>query len=376
MPQPRDSAAPSVTEPRGSRRRLLFLLKLGVTFSLCAWIALHVQWSSIWEQLSQASISLVLVVYGLNALSIPISALKWQQLLAVHGVRYRIGWLVRWYFVAFFLGHFLPTSIGGDGFRIYKTWRNPRSRACALLAVFAERVSGIAALMLLGYVAAAFVYVRLGDRFAGLFLLLGSIGLAVGVPGVILLWGMARRGRLDRLAASERCPSPIAALALLANDFRVEHRRTAAAAMISFLFHALRIGFFWLMILALGLRADPLELTLAIAITELVGLLPISLGGLGLVDGVFIYLMSRYGLSHEVALSTMLLIRVPRVPLSLIGAYFYASERRAPPAPAYANPGGDSSRSVPPLGEEHAEAQSLQGRAPASPTEPSTAWTY
>ncbi len=64
-------------------------------------------------------------------------------------------------------------------------------------------------------------------------------------------------------------------------------------------------------------------LTISHAAAQTIGVLPISLGGLGLVDASFIYFMAHYGLSLETGLATMLVSRVLTVPLIVLGGYFY-----------------------------------------------------
>src|SRR5690606_18422664 len=79
-----------------------------------------------------------------------VSAYKWRLLLSIHGVEYSTLRLSRYYFVALFFNNFLPTSIGGDGYRIYKTINNGRSKASAIIAVVMERVTGFGTLLALG----------------------------------------------------------------------------------------------------------------------------------------------------------------------------------------------------------------------------------
>ena len=307
-------------ESQVMRKRLLLGLKLVVTGVFCAWIVAYVDWGQFWSTLLASKLWAIGLVLLMRFAGLAVSAFKWQQLLAIHSTAYRFGQLIRWYLTALFLNYFLPTSIGGDGYRIYKTLNNERGKSLAVLAVFVERVTGLAALLLLGYGAAIVTYRRQGDAIAGALVTAGTIGL---LTGAVALWAVIHFRLLQRLARTKFWPKPLTTLLNLTGDYRHHPRRTVLVGLISFVFHVNKICVIWLLLYALGTTASAFELTVAVVAADVIGLLPISLGGLGLVDGSFIYVMGHYGVSHETGLATMLLMRTLLVPLSLTGAYFY-----------------------------------------------------
>jgi uncharacterized protein (TIRG00374 family) len=251
---------------------------------------------------------------------VTISAYKWQQLLAVHDIHYRLGQLQRWYLIATSLNNFLPTSIGGDGYRVYKTLKNPKAKSCAVLAIFVERVTGLMALLLLGYFAAFASFVRDNDELSSGFVMLGTVGIVAGLFGgwVFVRWRLA-----EKLAKKKFCPRVVASLVHIMGDFGQQSRRVVLVCAISFFFQATYILSYWLIIRALGSTTELGHLTIAVAMAQTVALLPISLGGLGLLDASFMYVMHHYGLSLEIGLSTVLVSRVLTLPLILLGGGFY-----------------------------------------------------
>lgn len=320
-----DSTTPSqegAKAKRGSplRRRLVLALKLAVTVGLSAWIVSFVDWSQFWSVLIASKLWVIGLVMLMRFGGLTVSSFKWQQLLAIHGLRYRLGQLLRWYLVATFLNHFLPTSIGGDGYRVYKTWSNGRGKTCAVFAILVERATGLAALIVLGYAAAIATYSIGGDPVAGAIAAGGTIGLPIALGAILLAIRLRLFGALTR---SRFWPAKLAGLSALAGDFRDHPKKSALVVVISFVFHVNKILVVWLIMYALGATANLLELTVAILAVEVVGLLPISLGGLGVVEGSFIYVMGHYGISQEIGLATMLLRRVLSIPASLVGAGLY-----------------------------------------------------
>ncbi|MDH3459150.1 MAG: flippase-like domain-containing protein, partial [Gemmatimonadota bacterium] len=245
-------------------------------------------------------------------------------------VRYPLGNLVRWYLVATFLNHFLPSSIGGDAFRIYRTLDNTRARSCAVMAVFMERVTGLVALMVLGLGAAIWAYQRVDEpAAAGIAILCGG-GILAALGGALL---GPKIVSVRRLAARYGWARRLAIVPELFDDFRRRPRQALLVGVVSFLFHVNKIAAAWLTLYALGITLNPLMLTVVFVGVEVVGLLPITLGGLGVVEGSFVYLIGRFGVPAEPALATVLLLRVLNLPLSAGGALLYALGDRVSTVP-------------------------------------------
>lgn len=314
-----------------------FVLKLLATLALSAWIVAYLDWTLFGETVRGAHLGLLGVVVALRFSGVAISSWKWGRLLAIHGVHRRFSELVRLYLVATFLNHFLPTSIGGDAYRVYQTLNNQRSRACAVFAVFMERATGFLALLILGAVSSAVLLRRADDPVAAVVLATCLVG--IGAAAVMGLLGNGVAPIVKRMPGG-KWTRWVGQVPGLIQDYRQQPGSTVAVGGLSFLFHANKLVGMWLLILALGHAMDPLALILAITGTEVVGLLPVTLGGLGLMDGSFIYLAGNFGLAAEVALAAMLLHRVLNLPLSFAGAWFYAVGERRPPdlAPSATGP--------------------------------------
>lgn len=309
------------------RKSALLVVKAVVTGALCWWIVEHVQWGAFWSTLVSAKLWVLALVLVMRLVGLTMSSFKWQQILSVHGLRYGLDWLLRWYFVALFLNHFLPTSIGGDTYRIYKTLNNRRGKSWAVLTVFIERVSGLAALALLGWIAALISYYKYGYPVAKAVFL---VGLGSLVVGVISLLAISRLRLVQRLSTSHKASlKPVKLLLELGRDFARQPRKAAVVGAISLVFHANKILVVWLLLYALGASATVLQVAVAVVVVDVVGLLPISLGGFGVVEGSFMYVMGQFGVNNETALAAMLLMRTLLIPLSLVGALFYFLGDRA-----------------------------------------------
>ena len=243
------------------------------------------------------------------------------MLLGIHGANFSFRQLSRWYFVAMFFNNFLPTSIGGDGYRVWRTFRNPRSGTSAVLAVLVERMSGILTLLGIGFLGALIGWARHGHALSINYSVLGIVGVVVAS---VLFWWTFFAGGLARLRAWKRLPVKAVNVIDHIDDYtRDPTRSVQAVVLVSVLFHVVSLFWMGLLLRAVGDSISVADLALVAAIISVVAVLPLSINGIGVVDGSFIFLTGQFGVSYEAALSAMLLQRAFLIPISLVGAWFY-----------------------------------------------------
>ena len=86
-----------------------------------------------------------------------------------------------------FFSNFLPSTVGGDGYRMYKVFSINCSKAGAVMPVVMERLSGILALLFLGFLAAVISFHHYGDQVSEFGLLFGFLGTIASVLFVMLV---------------------------------------------------------------------------------------------------------------------------------------------------------------------------------------------
>ena len=310
-----------------TRKRVLTLLRMIVTVALCIIIIRQADWNKVILGVREVGGALVLLSLVLMLLSVTISTYKWRILLSIHGISFAFSQLQQFYFIAIFFNNVLPTSIGGDGYRIYKTLDNARSKSSAVIAVLMERITGLSALFLLGYFSAIWVYLQTENSLARLFIILGTIGLAVS----LLLLLLVNWRRLNaRILSSKKAPRPIKAIAEHLVDYSRNPGKSWNVVATSFWFQLHNsLPFFILLHYGVGASISFPALLVVLALLNIVALLPISINGIGLMEGSLIFLSGQFGVPYDAALVVMLLIRILVMPLSAIGALFYFRDKRA-----------------------------------------------
>lgn len=306
---------------RSLRTKLLLFAKLTFGVVLCAIIVARIDWRAATGSLAATGLGLVAVTFGILIALVFLSAYKWRLLLSIHGVEYSTLRLSKYYFVALFFNNFLPTSIGGDGYRIYKTIHNGRSKASAVIAVVMERLTGFGTLVVLGAGAA----VLLAAEANSVLTLLAVCVALVCIAAAPLAWRM--RGlvpRRLRAAVPEKVRRLQATLGEHMDDYVRQPLRSAAAIVISVVFHVgLAFAYFVLLRYGADQPISMLEMMSVLALTTFVAVLPISFNGLGVYEGTFIYLLAQYGVPPDVSVVPMVLNRGMLIALSLVGAGIY-----------------------------------------------------
>ena len=174
---------------------MIRLLKIVVSAGLITVLVWSVEWTEIYSHVHEFDPTYALAAALVLALQYPLSAWKWQQSLQLHGVEYPLGFLLRILCIAFFFNNFLPTAIGGDAYRAYRTFDHADRPAYPISAIIVERVLGLVVLVILGYLSAialvatgALPYkqvIILASIAAGVFFLLLLIAWQAGFPVVI-----------------------------------------------------------------------------------------------------------------------------------------------------------------------------------------------
>ena len=120
----------------------------------------------------------VVLAGSLHLAGFSLISLRWGIMLRAQGIAVSWVTLLRVYITASFFNTFMPSTVGGDAYRVLYLRRRSGGSAMPLTVVLLERISGLVALMLIAFVASLFHGVK-GRGLGGTVLWLTS--------GVLLL---------------------------------------------------------------------------------------------------------------------------------------------------------------------------------------------
>ena len=157
-------------------------------------------------------------------------------------------------------------------------------------------------------------------------MVLGTAGIAMAVVAALFFIFMQGYQRLRRWKNKPR-------LLRIVLEHGMDYLRQPAASayvmLISFYFHVQNsMAFYLLLRYGAGVDISIPEVFVVLTLVTLVGVLPISINGLGVVDTTFVVLLAIYGADNDAALAVMLIGRMLLIPVSLIGAGFYLFDRK------------------------------------------------
>ena len=305
---------------KSSKKKAVFILKIAVTLGLCGLILVKADWSGIWVAIGDVKPVLVVIVFVCMLLNIVLCAKKWQILVSIHRIKVQLADLTKYYLTGMFFSNFLPSTVGGDGYRMYKVFSINRSKAGAVIPVVVERLSGILALVFLGFVSAVISFRHYGDEVSKIGLLFGFIGTVASILSVILVFNRKFQMWFKKLSL---IPEKVKNIVEYLNEYRRNRSKLIQCAIISILFYLFLFSYRYILLYAVGATCSFSSLVVVTMLSTLIANLPISINGIGLLDGSFIYLISTFGVGYEAAITFMLLQRTLTSGISLVGGLIY-----------------------------------------------------
>jgi uncharacterized protein (TIRG00374 family) len=232
-------------------------------------------------------------------------AYRWQLLLKALGIRVPMGRLLTTYLVGVFFNNFLPTAIGGDLVRGLDLYRFTRKGKEAAVSVMAERFLGLAGLLVIAVTALGFSDSSLQDPLLVWLILITAFGyliilLGLSTPTIFILTARGlQQLRLQWFGQKLlRIPEAIAL-------YKSSLRTLINTAILSILLQALTVLVYYVLSLSLHLTIPLVDLFLFFPVISIVSMAPVSLGGLGIREGMTVYLFQKAGVEpgHALGLS-------------------------------------------------------------------------
>jgi len=303
-------------EGAGPRRHLVTLLRLVVALLLFYVILRDLDWKRFAESIANMRplyCVLVCLAYPVNLAigSIRLKCIFSGYRLPISATRaFTLNW------IAAFFNNFLPTSVGGDVYRVlYLNRRYPESPAQVISSVVLDRGLGLLAMLILvGMTSPLFVGTLLRDPWA----------IALFYAAVILIATAALFVLFYQHDFRVRWTSKNGSNSRIANGFNIlinypDKRILFRSLLLSFAYVALIVFSNYFLFRAFGARISLLTLFFVVPMVNIAGLLPISINALGVTEGVGILLFSQFGVKPEVILSVFLTGRVLLILCSATG---------------------------------------------------------
>lgn len=275
---------------------------------------------------------LIIVSIMVSLLQNIIAALKWRVVVFAKKLQGSVYQLLKYLYIGRLYNLVLPTSMGGDVVRVYRLGKLNDNMERAAASVFVDRFIGTLLLLILAGVA-VLLSVRGSVYLFGMSL--GFVFLVI----VVLGWGAIDSrfaALLDRLAArmQNRFLSKVAekfdSFQVSIRDLHGNRRFLVGIGVYSLLFYCFAVVNVWTSALAFDWEVSLVSMMIAVPIIMLVMNLPVSIGGLGLMEASFTLGFEVLGYSAELGLATALVMRAKTLIDAFIGGFFELTESVAP----------------------------------------------
>lgn len=346
------------------KKHIITAIQLLVTVGLLGWIFRDQEQNrKMLEALKAADAWWLLPGLLALCLGLLLQALRWMILLDVQGIAISYWRSLRILLVGMFFNLFLLGATGGDIIKIFLIMREaPEKKAGALLSVFIDRVVGVLALAV---VSALVILLRWQDLMSHEVTRYGVATAAVILGGsigfVFVAWLTGRFNLASKLPHWLPAHNKIVEAAGAFVEYARAGHSVGKAFLLSIPAHLLMFSTFWFGAKAFVAGLNLLSIYCVMPIVATVTALPISIGGAGLREGLFIQILGAlYATPESIATLVSLSGFMMQVFWSLVGGVVYLGYSSTQAVPL-----DEMEKAVDAL-ERRVEQDIEKGRAPSS----------
>ena len=270
-----------------------FPVRAVVTLALLGALAAWIDWGQFFSRLEKGHWQLFAVAVLVVEVALVIGGLRWHVFLRAGEVQTTVPQTLRAYGIGMFANNFLPTGFGGDAARAVVIAPAAPSMARAVASVVVDRITALACLVIVAWLAVA---VAPDDVPGSLVGLLGAMTL-VGVALALALTLVARRGRLPGAGTFRRLNRPLAEMWKAVGGRKAARSVLARTTLLGLLYQGMMVLASWILARAIDLDLSFSLLAVVSPLVIVATLIPISIAGFGVREGGYVALLATAGVS-------------------------------------------------------------------------------
>jgi glycosyltransferase 2 family protein len=275
-----------------ARRRGALALRVLVSAALLAAVLLYADVGDVLAALRDGQWEWFAVALAVMAVCLVLGALRWWLLLEGAGIHIAARDSIRPYAVSFVLNILLPTAVAGDAVRTWVIGRQSGRLLGAAAATVVDRLTALACLFVVGWVAYAVdrsavpesVLVAFAWVTAGL-----AVALALGVMAAVGVRPLVHR-------LPERVANVIRESWGIVRSWAGTGQLVVRVVALGLAYQVLVVTVFVLAAKIVGVELSFALAAVSTPIVVLATLIPVSVGGLGIREGGFVILLGQAGI--------------------------------------------------------------------------------
>lgn len=280
------------------------MFKALVSAALIWYLLSITEFSAVIASLTSASPIWLVLAFITLILGKIITSYRWQVLLKAQEIEIPLRFLIGSVFVGQFFNSFLPTTIGGDAMRAFDTAIFSKESTKSVVSVFVDRMIGVFALAVLAVIALTIGFASGQDvSFYVVPVLLVFFLCSIGV---LLIFSARLYKLMDQLMRLIHLDKAAVKLEEAYNSFsllRTIPRVLVIAFLASLLLQINVILFYYFIGVSLDLGVSFLYFAIIVPVALVVLLVPFSINGIGIREGIFVYLLTGLGVENKDAIA-------------------------------------------------------------------------
>ena len=305
------------------RRTLLLLAKAATSIFLLYFSLRWVNVGALPSRLSWFEPAWIALALGLLTTQVALLAVRWRKIAAACGANLAFAPALQLSFIATFFNQVLPSTVGGDGARIWLLARKGAGWARATYSVLIDRIVGVFALALIVIACLPWTFELIHDPTARTVLLMIGFGAVAGAV-IFVLIGTRFRQLLDRWTLTQHLSAASRVAATLCGSF---HSIPIFAYSIAI--HFVTIAAAWCCIKTIALPVSFPQILFLMPPVLLVSTIPISIAGWGVRESSMIVAFAFAGLAQSDGLALSILFGAASFVVGAAGGIVWiASGRR------------------------------------------------
>lgn len=321
---PSSTAPADAPEKSGLRKHAMTFVRVAVSLALVVYLLNVVDWPKFWQAAQNADYALLAAAPVVTLVAILFAGGRWVVLLGARGRDMPYKAALYLYTVAGFYNVVLPGAISGDVVRIAGASKvSGGSIADHSAVVLIERATGLLAVFMLGVIGVLWIPGSMRDAL-GPWLVLGVPAMAVILTGGLLISRAIVKTYGDTMLGWTTHLGPLAGpaatiLGFVRNTLVVPVSALGKSVFLTLFYQFADAAMVALLAAAFGTDVSVALIMVANPAVFVATVLPLSLGGLGVREGVMAGILGLVGIPESEAVALSFMVYINRVVVGLVG---------------------------------------------------------
>ncbi len=298
------------------KKRLSLLLKTLTTIVLLAAMVSYIDVDDLMITLLALPIWALIAAIVSSIASVMLTSCRWQAVLAMMGFKKSPGHLMRLTLIGFFFNQALPSTIGGDAIRIFMVRQGGLGTEIAVRSILVDRLLALCVVLAMCLAGLPLLIGRLGFDYQGAAIL-AVVGIACLALALITGLKYLPQSKGGRLLSMARAFADDLTSSFVRWDL---FPRLWGTSFLSQIFACLTV---WILAIGLGLNVHLLGILAVTPAIFLLLMVPISIGGWGLREGLMVVGLGILSVPAADALALSLLLGIVHILASLPGGLLW-----------------------------------------------------